>query len=397
MLLLAGGLLLALVAAGCRSVDSGSAGGDSEPPSVTMPAVDPAQLLEGSGTVLDDGSGPDALPRRRRRVAPAPVRRHPARRLGLGAWSKARSPCRRDDLGRLPRRRHLRRRGLHRHGRSGHSTRRELGGLRLRDPVPVPEGGWAAPDPRTTRRRTPPARGATMAQPGLRPIWVDYAGTSAEELAGVRARSLVVVVVTGDVERQEAAIREGGRPALRRPARGPDRGRARGDPEGGGARIGQTSVSGCSGRGGEVGFPRLASSSTAGRQTVGRGSARMALLDQPAAWARDRSALDSRRSGRWSRLRRNGEGAGFPAPRVGCFVSVSGLLVCPVGPRADHRPLALRIRPVERVHREADEPGRAGGVRTVGDERGSPGRGRLEFCHMPARKKFVSGSRASTE
>ena len=58
MLLLAGGLLLALVAAGCGSGDPGSAGGDSEPPPVMNLAVDPAQLLEGSGTVLDDGSGP---------------------------------------------------------------------------------------------------------------------------------------------------------------------------------------------------------------------------------------------------------------------------------------------------------------------------------------------------
>ena len=55
--LLIGAVLLPALVAACGS--GGTAAGPGEGgSSVTMPAVDPAELLEGRGTVLDDGSGP---------------------------------------------------------------------------------------------------------------------------------------------------------------------------------------------------------------------------------------------------------------------------------------------------------------------------------------------------
>jgi hypothetical protein len=53
--LLAALLLPGLAAAGCGSGEPGT----GEPPAVTVPRLDPSQLLEGNGTVLDDGGGPE--------------------------------------------------------------------------------------------------------------------------------------------------------------------------------------------------------------------------------------------------------------------------------------------------------------------------------------------------
>lgn len=53
--LLAALLLPALAAVGCGSGEEGT----GAPPAVTMPRIDPEELLEGNGTVLDDGSGPE--------------------------------------------------------------------------------------------------------------------------------------------------------------------------------------------------------------------------------------------------------------------------------------------------------------------------------------------------
>ena len=69
------------------------------------------------------------------------------------------------------------------------------------------------------------------------------------------------------------------------------------------------------------------------------------------------------------------------------------LLVGPVRGRAEHRPLALGIRSVERVHRERDDPCRPGGVRPWATT-GAPGAPAAVQSNgaRPERKKPVNGS-----
>ena len=216
MLLLAGGLLLALVAAGCGSGDPGSAGGDSEPPPVMNLAVDPAQLLEGSGTVLDDGSGPQLCLGGVAESLPPQCGGIPLVGWDWGAvegeesaagttWGDFQVVGTYDgevftvtDAGPYDA-----------------ATVADGGDREFVTLCPVPAGGWAADDPVRASDEAFGA-GATIAQglPGYVTLWVDYAEDLPPEelderaMAGDPVLQIMNVVVTDDVEGAEAAIRE---------------------------------------------------------------------------------------------------------------------------------------------------------------------------------------------
>ena len=216
MLLLAGGLLLVLVAAGCGSNDSGSAGGDSDPPPVTMPTVDPAQLLEGSGTVLDDGSGPQLCLGGVAESLPPQCGGIPLAGWDWGAvegeesaagttWGDFQVVGTYDgevftvtDAGPFD-----------------PAAVSDGGDRDFVTLCPVPAGGWAADDPGRASDEAFGA-GATIAQdlPGYVTLWVDYAEDLPPEeleeraMAGDPVLQIMNVVVTDDVDGAEAAIRE---------------------------------------------------------------------------------------------------------------------------------------------------------------------------------------------
>ena len=222
VLLFAGGLVLALVAAGCGSGDPGSAGGASEPPSVTKPAVDPAQILEGSGTVLDDGSGPQLCLGGVAESLPPQCSGIPLVGWDWGAvegeesaagttWGDFQVVGTYDgevftvtDAGPFDL-----------------AVVTDSGERDFTTPCPEPEGGWVAEDPAKAGDEAFGA-GATIAQglPGYVTLWVDYAeGLPPEELderamAGDPVLQIMNVVVTDDVEGAEAAIREAWRGPL---------------------------------------------------------------------------------------------------------------------------------------------------------------------------------------
>ena len=151
MLVPAAALFLVLLVAACGAGEPGAVGGstgaadDAPPP--TVPAPDTSQLYEADGIVLEDAKPrPRALPRRSRAVAPAAMRRRAPGELGLGRGR--RRPVRvRHDLGRVPRRRHVRRRRPHGHGRrtgaARRARRRVRHGSQLHDLLPRARGRLA--------------------------------------------------------------------------------------------------------------------------------------------------------------------------------------------------------------------------------------------------------------
>ena len=112
-----------------------------------------------------------ALPRRRPGVVPTAVRRRPARGLGLER-GRGRRVRLRHDLGRLPRRRHVRRRGLHRVTRSAPLTARRSTRRGDRDfttPCPEPDGWLGRRGSRQGfRRGFRRGRNGRSGAPGLR-------------------------------------------------------------------------------------------------------------------------------------------------------------------------------------------------------------------------------------
>ena len=220
MLLLAGGLLLALVAAGCGSGDPGSAGGDSEPPPVMNLAVDPAQLLEGSGTVLDDGSGPQLCLGAVAESLPPQCSGIPLAGWDWGAvegeesaagttWGDFQVVGTYDgevftvtDAGPYDA-----------------ATVADGGDRDFVTLCPVPAGGWGADDPGRASDEAFGA-GATIAQDLHVTLWVDYAEDLPPEeleeraMAGDPVLQIMNVVVTDDVEGALAAIREAWRGPL---------------------------------------------------------------------------------------------------------------------------------------------------------------------------------------
>lgn len=216
MLLLAGGLLPALVAAGCGSGDPGSAGGASEPPSATTPAVDPAQLLEGSGTVLDDGSGPQLCLGGVAESLPPQCSGIPLVGWDWGAvegeesaagttWGDFRVVGTYDG-------------DVFTVSEVGPFDPGAVAGGGERDfttPCPEPAGGWVAEDPARASDQAFSA-GATVAQalPSYVALWVDYAGDFTPEeleqmlMEGDPVLQIMNVVITEDAAGAKAAIRE---------------------------------------------------------------------------------------------------------------------------------------------------------------------------------------------
>jgi hypothetical protein len=213
-LLITAALLPALVAA-CGSGDTGpgpGAGGSS----VTMPAVDPTQLFEGSGTVLDDGSGPqlclggvaesyppqcsgialagwdwDAVDREESAAGTAWGEFHVVGTYDGETFTVARA-------------------GPYDPGAVADGGDRDFS-----TPCAEPEGGWVAADPGKAVEADFTA-GAAIAQglPTYVTLWVDYAeDLTPEELderavQGDSVLQIMNVIVTEDAVGAEAAIRE---------------------------------------------------------------------------------------------------------------------------------------------------------------------------------------------
>ena len=216
VLLLAGALLPALLAAGCGAGDPGSAGGDSEPPSVSTPTIDPNQLLAGNGTVLDDGDGPQLCLGGVQESYPPQCGGVPLAGWDWDAvegeesaagttWGEFRVVGTYDGE-------------VFTVSEVGAYEPGALAGRGERDfttPCPEPAGGWVAEDPAKASDQAFSA-GATVAQalPSYVALWVDYAeDLSPEELderatAGDPVLQIMNVVVTEDAAGAEAAIRE---------------------------------------------------------------------------------------------------------------------------------------------------------------------------------------------
>lgn len=214
-LLLAGFLLPVLVAAGCGSAEPGAANGDDSPP-VTIPQLDPGQLLEGSGTVLEDANGPQLC-------LGGVAESYPPQCSGIPlvgwdwnavddedsasgtTWGDFHVVGTYDgevftvtDAGPVDR-----------------ATVAVGGDRDFTTPCPEPEGGWVADDPGRAGDEAFGA-GAALAQalPGYVTLWVDYVGDHTPEeldqlaMEGKPVLKIMNVVVTEDVAGAEAAIRE---------------------------------------------------------------------------------------------------------------------------------------------------------------------------------------------
>jgi hypothetical protein len=213
-LLITAALLPALVAA-CGSGDTGpgpGAGGSS----VTMPAVDPTQLFEGSGTVLDDGSGPQLC-------LGGVAESYPPQCSGiaLAGWDWDAVDGEESAAGTAWGEFHVvgtydgetftvARAGPYEPGAVADGGDRDF-----TTPCAEPEGGWVAADPGKAGEADFTA-GAAIAQ-RLRTyvtLWVDYAeDLTPEELderavQGDSVLQIMNVIVTEDAVGAEAAIRE---------------------------------------------------------------------------------------------------------------------------------------------------------------------------------------------
>jgi hypothetical protein len=211
--LLVAGLLPVLVAAACGSGEPRADGTDR--PSVTVPQLDPAQLLEGSGTVLEDANGPQLC-------LGAVAESYPPQCSGipLVAWDWRAVEGEDSASGTTWGEFHVV--GTYdgqvftvtNAGPVDRSTV-DVGDRDFTTPCPEPEGGWVADDPGRAGDEAFGA-GAALAQalPGYVALWVDYVGDHTpeelEQLAveGKPVLQIMNVVVTEDVAGAEAAIRE---------------------------------------------------------------------------------------------------------------------------------------------------------------------------------------------
>jgi hypothetical protein len=212
--LVATSLLLAL-AAGCGSSDSDVApGGDG--PSVTMPAVDPTELLRGSGTVLDDGSGPQLC-------LGGVAESYPPQCSGitLAGWDWDSVDGEESAAGTTWGEFHVV--GTYdgvtfsvvEAGPYDLETAAFGGDRDFTTPCPEPEGGWVAADPSKAEDAAFTV-GVEIAQalPGYVALWVDYAEDLLPEeldkrtMQGDPVLQIMNVVVTDDAAGAETAIRE---------------------------------------------------------------------------------------------------------------------------------------------------------------------------------------------
>jgi hypothetical protein len=212
--LLMAALLPALVAA-CGSGDTGAgpgAGGSS----VTMPVVDPAELLEGSGTVLDDGSGPQLC-------LGGVAESYPPQCSGiaLAGWDWDAVDGEESAAGTTWGEFHVvgtfdgetftvARAGPYDPGAVADGGERDF-----TTPCTEPKGGWVAEDPGKAGDAEFTA-GAAIAQglPSYVTLWVDYAEDLTPEELDERAMQgdpvlqIMNVIVNEDSAGAEAAIRE---------------------------------------------------------------------------------------------------------------------------------------------------------------------------------------------
>jgi hypothetical protein len=208
-------LFSALAVAGCGAGDPGPAGGGDEAP-VTVPAVDPAQLLEGNGTVLDDGGGPELC-------LGGVAESYPPQCGGipLAGWDWDAVDGEESASGTTWGDFHVV--GTYdgevftvaEAGPYDPGAVADGGDRDFMTPCPEPEGGWVAVDPSRASDEAFGA-GAEIAQalPGYVALWVDYAEDLPPEelderaMAGDPVLQIMNVVVTEDAPGAEAAIRE---------------------------------------------------------------------------------------------------------------------------------------------------------------------------------------------
>jgi hypothetical protein len=214
-ILLASGVLVVALLAGCGAGEADPPAAGDETPAVTAPTIDPAQVLEGNGTVLDDGGGPELC-------LGGVADSYPPQCGGipLAGWDWAAVEGEESAAGTTWG--DFRVVGTY-DGETFTVTDAgpfvpgdDTGGRDFTTPCPEPEGGWVAVDP---ARATDEAFGAgaetAAALPGYVALWVDYVGNPTnEDFEQLEAEGkpwppmIMNVVVTDDVEGAEAAIRE---------------------------------------------------------------------------------------------------------------------------------------------------------------------------------------------
>jgi hypothetical protein len=212
--LLAGFLLPVLFAAGCGSGGPGTADG-TDRPSVTVPQLDPAQLLEGSGTVLEDANGPQLC-------LGGVAESYPPQCSGIPLVGWDWRVVEGEDFASGTTWGDFHVVGTY-DGQVFTVTDAapfdrstiDVGGRDFTTPCPEPEGGWVADDPARAGDEAFSA-GAALAQalPGYVALWVDYVGDHTPEeldqlaVEGKPVLQIMNVVVTEDVAGAEVAIRE---------------------------------------------------------------------------------------------------------------------------------------------------------------------------------------------
>jgi hypothetical protein len=209
--LLVAAALLPALAVGCGSGDTGAGGS-----SVTLPAIDPTQLLEGSGTVLDDGTGAELC-------LGGVAESYPPQCSGipLAGWDWDAVDGKESAAGTTWGEFHVvgtydgetftvEKAGPYDPEAAAFGAERDL-----TTPCPEPEGGWVSEDPGKAGDEAFTA-GAAIAQglPDYVALWVDYAEDLAPEeldervMQGDPVLQIMNVVVTEDAAGAEAAIRE---------------------------------------------------------------------------------------------------------------------------------------------------------------------------------------------
>ena len=204
--------LLPVLVAGCGAGEPGT----GETPTMTAPQLDSEELLEGSGMVLDDGSGPQLC-------LGGVAESYPPQCSGipLAGWDWDAVDGEESAAGTIWGEFHVV--GTYDgetftvvEARPYDPEAVAFGGDRdFTTPSPEPEGGWVADDPSKADDEAFTA-GAAIAQglPGYVALWVDYAEDLAPEELDERAvqgdpvLQIMNVVVTEDAAGAKAAIRE---------------------------------------------------------------------------------------------------------------------------------------------------------------------------------------------
>ncbi len=214
--LLAGVLLSALAAGGCGSGEPGAVSGDADLPPVTSIQIDPAQVLEGSGTVLEDAKGPQLCLGGVAESYPPQCGGIPLVGWDWNAvegeesasgttWGDFRVVGTYDGEVFT----------LSDAGPPAPAEARYGGDRDFTTPCPEPAGGWVAGEPvRASDRAFSAGAAVAQALPGYVALWVDYAGDFTPEeldqrlMEGDPVLQIMNVVVTEDVAGAEAGIRE---------------------------------------------------------------------------------------------------------------------------------------------------------------------------------------------